>query len=173
MKSSAAYGAANVAGWVDLPTGPSGPGSSACCAVWRPCSRGRDRTGGTECPIWGSRSPRVVLFLSVPRRRVGVRVPPPRPMIVHAALDRSRRCTSSLQRAKLPGAHTTAYAATTSACSRAGQMAGQRDARASRLLRRARQQQGDPGIPHPGNQALVPSATTPQPAHPPELDTHG
>ena len=52
-------------------------------------------------------------------------------------------------------------------------MAGKRGARASRLLRRARQQQNDPSIPHPGNQALVPGVTAPQPAHPPELGTHG
>src|ERR1035441_8173403 len=36
-----------------------------------------------------------------------------------------------------------------------------------------RQQQGGQGIPRPGGQALVPGAAAPQPAHPPELGTHG
>ena len=60
-----------------------------------------------------------------------------------------------------------------SARSRAGQMASKRGARALRLLRRARQQRGNPGIPRPGGQALVPGAAASQPAHPPELGTHG
>ena len=44
---------------------------------------------------------------------------------------------------------------------------------ALRPLRRARQQRCNQSIPHPGGQALVPGAATSQPAHPPELETHG
>jgi len=52
-------------------------------------------------------------------------------------------------------------------------MAGKRGARPLRLPRQARQQQGDPAIPDPGDPALARAATASQPAHPPELGAHG
>jgi RNA-directed DNA polymerase len=54
----------------------------------------------------------------------------------------------------------------------AGPVAGQRGARALRLLRRARQPQGGGGVPHPGDTALAGGAAAPQPALPPGLETH-
>ena len=48
-----------------------------------------------------------------------------------------------------------AAAAPASACPGAGAVAGQRGARALRLLRRARQPQGGGGVPHPGDAALA------------------
>ncbi len=47
---------------------------------------------------------------------------------------------------------------------RAGPVAGQRGARAPRLLRRARQPHGSSQLPHPGDQALARGAGAPQPA---------
>ena len=65
-----------------------------------------------------------------------------------------------------------AAAAPASACPGAGAVAGQRGARALRLLRRARQPQGGGGVPHPGDAALAGGAAAPQPALPPGLETH-
>ena len=65
-----------------------------------------------------------------------------------------------------------AAAAPASACPGARAMAGQRGARALRLLRRARQPQGGGGVPHPGDTALAGGAAAPQPALPPGLETH-
>ena len=59
-----------------------------------------------------------------------------------------------------------------SACPGAGAVAGQRGARALRLLRRARQPQGGGGVPHPGDTALAGGAAAPQPALPPGLEAH-
>src|SRR6266699_76823 len=65
-----------------------------------------------------------------------------------------------------------AAAAPASACPGAGAVAGQRGARALRLLRRARQPQGGGGVPHPGDAALAGGAAAPQPALPPGLEAH-
>ena len=64
-----------------------------------------------------------------------------------------------------------AQAAPASARPGARAVAGQRGARALRLLRRARQPRGGGGLPHPGDPALAGGAAAPQPAHPPELGT--
>jgi hypothetical protein len=55
---------------------------------------------------------------------------------------------------------------------RARAMAGERGARAQRLLRRARQHRRGRGLPQPGGPALAAGAAAPQPAHPPDLGTH-
>jgi len=65
-----------------------------------------------------------------------------------------------------------AAAGPASACPGARAVAGQRGARALRLLRRARQPQGGGGVPHPGDTALAGGAAAPQPALPPGLETH-
>jgi RNA-directed DNA polymerase len=56
-----------------------------------------------------------------------------------------------------------------SADPRAGALARQRPARALQLLRSARQHRGGPGIPGPGNAALVCGASAPQPTQPSDL----
>src|SRR5260370_23186108 len=71
------------------------------------------------------------------------------------------------------GGQRPAAAASAPACPGAGAVAGQRGARALRLLRRAGQPQGGRGGPYPGDAALAPGATAPQPALPPGLEAHG
>ncbi len=66
-----------------------------------------------------------------------------------------------------------AAAAPASACPGARTVAGQRGARAPRLLRRPRQPRGGRELPHPGDQALACGASAPQPALPPGLEADG
>ena len=78
-------------------------------------------------------------------------------------------CSSAItiakrMRAKLREVKDELHATPASAHPRAGPVAGQRGARALRLLRRARQQRAVSGLPQPGHPALVRGATAPQPA---------
>src|SRR6266480_3250632 len=66
-----------------------------------------------------------------------------------------------------------AHATTSLACRRAGAMAGQRSARARRLLRGSRQHPCRVGIPETGHAALGPGAAAPEPAPPPDLGKDG
>ena len=55
---------------------------------------------------------------------------------------------------------------------RTGPMARQRGSRTPQLLRRARQHQGGQRLPPPGDLALVPSTSVPQPAHSPGMEAN-
>src|SRR5439155_26834893 len=66
-----------------------------------------------------------------------------------------------------------AHAAPSLARPGTGRMAGQRGARAHRLLRGSRQHRRSVGFPKTGHAALGPVASAPQPASPPDLGADG